>query len=238
VSQSSTIVVTFDVGQTLVDLDLDFLATRLAGRGVHVDVERLTRSAPEAWRTYDTLVEEGAAHPWKQFMHALLTGAGVAEPAPHVDWLYEQQAKHNLWRKPIAPMIDLVRELRAKSVKIAALSNSEGHLADLLAEIELAPLFHAIIDSTRVGVSKPEPRIFEITLEHLGVVPGAGRGSGPTLVVHVGDSWAADVEGALAAGWKAIWYRSRAGTPQNVDPTVPVATNADETRRALSALGV
>ena len=222
-------VVTFDIGQTLVDLDIDFLAARLAQRGVFASAESLRAAVPEAWRRYDALTESGASHPWHALMRTLLTGAGVTDPDPQVDWLYEQQASHNLWRKPIPPMIDLVRELRGKGVAIAALSNSEGHLAELLADIELAPLFDAIIDSGRIGIAKPDPRIFALTLEQLAVEPG--------VVVHVGDSWAADVEGALAAGWHAIWYRSRSSSAQ-ADPRVPVATNADETRAALSSFGV
>jgi len=135
----------------------------------------------------------------------------------------------NLWRKPIPAMVDVVRDLRARGVALAALSNSEGHLAELLVEIGLAPLFDAIIDSGRVGIAKPDPRIFTLTLEALGVTP--------TVIVHVGDSWAADVEGALAAGWNAIWYRSRPSKGTG-DPRVPIATNAAETRAALSSFGV
>jgi putative hydrolase of the HAD superfamily len=222
-------VVTFDIGQTLVDLDLDFLARRLGERGVSVSVHALRTAAPEAWRHYDALTEAGAIHPWHQLMQRLLSGAGVEQPDPHVAWLYEQQARHNLWRAPIAPMVALVRELRGRGVAIAALSNSEGHLAELLDEIELAPVFDAIIDSGRLGIAKPDPRIFELTLEELDVQPD--------VVVHVGDSWAADVEGALGAGWHAVWYRSRASA-QRGDPRVPIATNADETRAALSLFGV
>jgi putative hydrolase of the HAD superfamily len=222
-------VVTFDIGQTLVDLDLDFLAARLGQRGVCVSAEALHEAAPAAWKHYDARTEAGASHPWHELMRTLLTGAGVREADPHVDWLYEQQATKNLWRRPIPPMIDLVRELRGRGVAIAALSNSEGHLADLLHEIELAPLFDAIIDSGRVGIAKPDPRIFALTLDELDIKPD--------VVVHVGDSWAADVEGALAAGWNAIWYRSRASAAQG-DDRVPIARDAAETRSALSSFGV
>ena len=223
-------VVTFDIGQTLVDLDLDFLAVRLGQRGTSaVSAEALRKAMPAAWQTYDALTAAGASHPWHELMRVLLTGAGIADAEPLVSWLYEQQATHNLWRKPIPPMIDLVRELRARGVAIAALSNSEGHLAELLEEIELAPLFDAIIDSGRVGIAKPDPRIFAHTLQQLAIKPD--------VVVHVGDSWSADVEGALAAGWRAIWFRSRPSDSPG-DPRVPVARDAAETRAALSLFGV
>lgn len=224
-----TSVVTFDIGQTLVDLDLGFLARRLGERGYRVSVADLEAAMAPAWRHYDALVEDGASHPWHELIGMLLTGVNIAQPESLVDWLYEQQATHNLWRKPIDPMVGLVRELRGRGIRIAALSNSEGHLAELLAEIGLAPLFDAIIDSGRVGVAKPDPRIFTHTLEVLAVEPD--------VIVHVGDSWSADVEGALAAGWNAIWYRSRASMARR-DPRVPIASDADETRAALSSFGV
>lgn len=221
--------VTFDIGQTLVDLDLDFLAVRLGQRGRSVAVSDLHAAVPDAWRRYDALTESGASHPWHELMRTLLTGAGLEQPEALVDWLYEQQVSHNLWRKPIESMVEVVRELRGKGVMIAAVSNSEGGLHDLLAEIELAPLFDAIIDSQRVGIAKPDPGIFEHTLNVLG--------TRPAVKVHVGDSWAADVEGALAAGWNAIWYRSRASATKG-DPRVPIARDASETRAALSSFGV
>lgn len=232
-----TSVVTFDIGQTLVELDVDFLALRVTQRGLSVSAEALHAALPAAWKRYDALVEEGASHPWHALMETLLTGAGIATPASLVPWLYEQQATHNLWRKPIAPMVELVRELRARGVRTAALSNSEGHLEELLEEIELAPLFDAIIDSGRVGVAKPDPRIFALTLEALGASFDVKPDVKPDVIVHVGDSWSADVEGALGAGWHAIWYQSRASAAKN-DPRVPVAHDADETRAALSSFGV
>src|SRR5687767_1815358 len=104
-------VVSFDIGQTLVELDLDFLAQRLSQRGVSVTADALQQAAPAAWHRYDALIEDGASHPWHDLIGTLLTGAGMTDVGPLVDWLYEQQEICNLWRKPIAPMIELVHEL-------------------------------------------------------------------------------------------------------------------------------
>ena len=49
-----------------------------------------------------------------------------------------------------------------------------------------------MLDSGVVGVAKPDPRIFAIALERLGVAA--------EHTIHVGDTPAADVDGAIAAG--------------------------------------
>ncbi|MBV8759913.1 MAG: HAD-IA family hydrolase [Deltaproteobacteria bacterium] len=225
-------VVTFDAGQTLVDLDLDFLARRLGERGVEVTPTRLAAAAPAAWKRFDELNAAGIGHPWKQLMTTLLAGAGADEPAPLVDWLWDEQPRANLWRKPIEPIIALAKELAARGVRTAVLSNSEGGLRALFEEIGLAHEFHAIIDSGVVGIDKPDPRIFAHTLEQLG-----GRAED---AVHIGDSWTADIIGALGAGWRgAIYYPSRANqAPAAVPARAVVARDADEMRRALTAFGI
>src|SRR4029453_17795860 len=52
--------------------------------------------------------------------------------------------------------------------------------------------------SEETGMSKPDPRIFQIALDRLG--------RRADEVVMVGDSWAADVLGARAAGIRGIWF--------------------------------
>ncbi len=224
-------VVTFDAGQTLVDLDLDFLVRRLAERGVSASVEGLQRAAPAAWVRYDELTAAGRGHPWKELMATLLEGAGVRDATALAQWLWDEQPRANLWRKPIAPMIALAKELKDRGVTVAVLSNSEGGLADLFEEIGLAPLFVTIVDSGRVGIEKPDPRIFAHALAQVG--------GDAAHAVHIGDSWSADIVGALGAGWRAIYYPSRAANaPEMTDPRIRVARTADDARAALSAFGI
>jgi putative hydrolase of the HAD superfamily len=54
-----------------------------------------------------------------------------------------------------------------------------------------------VIDSAVVGVAKPDPAIFYLALDALGVPPGG-------TVLHVGDSLRYDVAGALAAGLQPV----------------------------------
>lgn len=208
----------------MIDLDLAFLARRLAERGVAVEISALAAAAPAAWEHYDALVDPAGSHPWRELMTALLAGAGVAgdRVGPLVDWLWSEQPRANLWRAQVPGMVALARELTGRGARVAILSNSEGRLAELLAEIGIADAFAAIIDSGRVGIEKPDRRIFDHALAVLGATrPG----------IHIGDSWPADVAGALGAGWRAIWFGRRA-VPVD-DPRVAVAHDAAGVRAAL-----
>lgn len=209
----------------MIDLDLAFLARRLAERGVTVDTVALAAAVPAAWRRYDALVDPAGGHPWRALMATLLDGAGVAAERIDglVDWLWSEQPRANLWRAIVPDMVGLARELAGRGVRVAVLSNSEGRLAELLAEIGIADAFAAIVDSGRVGIEKPDRRIFEHTL----AVLGASRPG-----IHIGDSWPADVVGALGAGWRAIWFGRRAVTVE--DPRVAVAYDAAGVRAILA----
>ena len=200
--------VTFDFGQTLAELDCDFLCTRLRERGVHAESARLNAALPEAWRLYDLHCSgpEGG-HPWQVLMTAILQQAGVESAAIEgtVDWLWTEQPKCNLWRKPIPGMIELVRGVAAGGTKVAVISNSEGRLAQLAAELGWDRDFEVIADSGVLGFAKPAARIFEWSAEALGVSCAE--------IIHIGDSWAADVEGILGVGGRAIWFAGATVAP-------------------------
>jgi FMN phosphatase YigB (HAD superfamily) len=65
-----------------------------------------------------------------------------------------------------------------------------------------SPFLDAIVVSQRVGTIKPHRAIFAAARSALGDPE-------PERILHVGDDWAADVVGALDAGWRAAWIRSR-----------------------------
>lgn len=226
--------VTFDFGQTLAALDAELTAARLAERSLSFDPQRIEVALPDAWRVYDAAIHRGLdTHPWKIFMRALLERAASSPLdeealAGAVDFLWSEQPRKNLWRRPIAGMLELAEDLSDAGVPVGIISNSEGRLAELVAELGWDDRFLVIADSGRLGMDKPGRPIFAWTAERLG--------KPLERIVHVGDSLAADVEGALGAGMGAVWFggdpkRSLAGKAR-------VARDAGEVRRALVEFGI
>ncbi|HUA03563.1 MAG TPA: HAD family phosphatase [Solirubrobacteraceae bacterium] len=102
--------------------------------------------------------------------------------------------------KPNEPMIEYMRELRGRGYKLAICTNNirewEAHWRAMLPVDEI---FDVVVDSAFVGSRKPEPGIYEITLERLGAVPET------TLFI---DDVEVNCEGARKLGIAAIRFRS------------------------------
>jgi HAD superfamily hydrolase (TIGR01509 family) len=220
----------FDFGQTLAELDYEFIGARLGERAVAFDALGAMRGAEHAWQVYGERKADGHALAWRAMMELQLTGGGVAlERATELaGWLWEEQPRKNLWRKPIPGMIELVRELKSAGAPIAIISNSEGFLAELVEELGWADAFDVVVDSGRIGIDKPDPRIFQHACSALGVSPGE--------LLHVGDSWEADVQGALGAGANAVWFDVRHGA-RSLPARVFGADSAASLREVLARLG-
>jgi putative hydrolase of the HAD superfamily len=73
--------------------------------------------------------------------------------------------------KPNRAMIEFVREVRGRGLRTALLTNNvrewEPQWRSKLPEID--ELFEVVVDSAFVGIRKPDPAIYELTLERLGV---------------------------------------------------------------------
>ncbi len=221
--------VSLDFGEVLVRFDESCLCEKLAQRGFQADSGVIAAALPAARAEYDALIATGrASHPWKPFMRALLqlSGAVPGEALDReVDFLFRDQRRCNLWRKPVPGMFELCRELSERAVPVAILSNSEGRAHELAEELGLLRWLRFVMDSGVVGVAKPDARIFRLFAEKMGVHERE--------IVHVGDSLEADVRGAIAAGMRAIWFMGRR---DQAPEGVVVAADASELRVALTAL--
>ncbi len=222
--------VSFDYGQTLAELDCELLAARLDERGVRADADALRVATPSAWQSYNDAKRAGATgkNAWCGFMEALLRGAALEHARELADWLWSEQPGRNLWRKPIAGMVELVRELRGRDVPLAIISNSEGRLLELVQDMGFGEYFGVVVDSGLLEFEKPDRRMFDLAAEHLA--------TNSERLIHVGDSFEADVLGALGAGARAIWFAP--SDERELPAGVKACSDAAEVRQALLELGV
>jgi FMN phosphatase YigB (HAD superfamily) len=93
-------------------------------------------------------------------------------------------------------------ELRARGYALGIASNFDERLVGVCrghAALADLPLF----GSSDVGYSKPHPQFFARVAARLALAPRE--------ILLVGDDWEADFQGALAAGWQAIYIDRAAG---------------------------
>jgi len=72
--------------------------------------------------------------------------------------------------EPNEPLLARYRELRARGIRLAILTNNVREWHDIWrTAFDIDALFELVVDSAFEGTRKPEPRIYEITLERLGL---------------------------------------------------------------------
>ena len=117
--------------------------------------------------------------------------------------------------EPNEPMIDYMRGLRGRGYKLAICTNNvrewEGRWRAMLPVDEI---FDVVVDSAFVGSRKPEPRIYEITLERLGSPAAA------TLFI---DDVEVNCEAARELGIGAIHFRSTGQTIEAIEAALETA---------------
>lgn len=94
-------------------------------------------------------------------------------------------------------MVERIRALRAAGLRTALITNNIREAGDQWrAKVPLDELFDVVIDSSAVGLRKPNPAIFHLALEQLG-------GVDPARAVFL-DDHPGNVAGAEAAGMRAL----------------------------------
>jgi putative hydrolase of the HAD superfamily len=196
--------VLIDVGGVLVLPDHDRIAGALGRAGVHVDRSRLDRAHYAGVAALDEFTE-GDRDIWVRYNRAYARACKAPDDAldEAIEHLLNEFATGAVWSRVVPGAVDALRELTALGVQLAIVSNADGDTEQRLRDFGIAQVgpgpgveINAILDSTVVGVAKPDPRIFELALDALDV-------SGERAI-HVGDTPGADVDGARAAGVRPV----------------------------------
>ena len=200
-----------DAGNTVIFIDHARVSAWLSAHGLSASAESLIAAEGEAKR----LQETGELHPfvwagqdapgargWGGMVGTTIARAGVGAEAVEslLPALWKEHVRWNLYTRVPEGLGEALDTMRSLGVRVAIVSNSEGMLEGLFAALGIDEHFDAVLDSGKLGVEKPDPRIFEAALTRFGVP--ASR------ALHLGDTYATDVLGARAAGIRAALIES------------------------------
>ena len=130
---------------------------------------------------FDYLVAQGATH--------LAVGNKAAEIA---EGCYSQVLE------TLKTTCGIVEEL-SKNRPTVLVTNFYGNMPVVLKEFSLEKYFDTIVESSVVGIRKPDPRLFALGVEALGL-PAED-------IVVIGDSYRKDIAPARSLGCKAVWLK-------------------------------
>lgn len=153
----------------------------------------------DRYRTDDTFwtSDERAADVWTGMYVLLCRRLGIPdeEAAPLARAVYDAFGEAARWKAypDVAPAFE---RLRSRGVRVGIISNWDTRLEGILHGLGLGGSIDTIVSSAVVGLHKPDPRIFELACERLGVAP--------QRCAHVGDHLYADVLGARAVGMRPV----------------------------------
>jgi putative hydrolase of the HAD superfamily len=197
----------FDAGNTLLRMDYPAVAAELARHGVRVTAGDVQHAE---WRARVRLDEEVLARlgadgsteslsTAARYIQFVLEGLDIRDEAVHralADWRQIYNRPVGLWCTAEPGADVALTRLRAAGLGVGVISNSNGSVRTALDAAGLARHLDFVLDSSLVGVEKPDPRIFTLALGEAGLVAGEA--------VYVGDLYSIDVRGARQAGLEAI----------------------------------
>jgi putative hydrolase of the HAD superfamily len=188
----------FDFGGTLAFLDYELLAREFSGPGRKLDALALEYAEYQGRATLDRFMmgdrTDDVNGGYVEFFRGWMQAAGIpGEEILELGVRFQQiHREATLWRVVRPGTFETLERLKSQGFKLAVVSNAEGQVEGDAKRFGLAPFFDTIIDSHIVGVVKPNPRIFQIALERLGIAPHEAR--------FAGDIYSIDMVGARAAG--------------------------------------
>ncbi len=208
-----------DAGGVMIFPSPDLLLPPLRTVGVQPSVADLARAHYRAMADCDQPDREAPdGQWWREYLRDFVAACGV--PLPEVDTLAADivgLTQGFSWTHVGPGVTEALRGIAALGLPLGIVSNSTGEVeetlrrrtcvtpattppsATSLAAGGFGTEVGVVIDSAVVGVSKPDPAIFAVALEALGI-PDAER----STVMHVGDSLRYDVTGAIAAGVRPV----------------------------------
>jgi 2-haloacid dehalogenase len=113
---------------------------------------------------------------------------------------------------PFPEVPDVLHRLKVAGLRMAVLSNGSPPMLDaVVAGANLGGVFDAVLSVEEVGVYKPDPAVYQLAVDRLGVASGA-------ITFQSSNAW--DAYAASAFGMKVVWC-NRYGQPRERLPGAP-----------------
>lgn len=103
----------------------------------------------------------------------------------------------------------LILQALSEHHKLALVTNFYGNMGTVLKEFQLDEFFETVTESAVAGVRKPDPQIFILAAQQLGIQPSEA--------VVVGDSYDKDIQPAKQAGFHTVWLKGEGWTEAPAD---------------------
>lgn len=103
--------------------------------------------------------------------------------------------------------------------KLVLVSNFYGNIQTILKDFHLMDCFADIVESSVVGVRKPDPAIYQLGVDAIGL--------NAEQVLVVGDSFSKDMVPAKKVGCKAVWLKGEGWGGEVTDDSLPDAIITD-----------
>jgi putative hydrolase of the HAD superfamily len=196
--------IVFDAGHTLLEMDYAELTSHLRARGHDLDeatvmnAERRARMRLDVERASQATRERTGEGRYVRYLVEYLGITDDAERRAIAEWRRVFNAPIGLCRRADAGAASALQHGRDQGLVVGVISNSNGSVQRALEEADLAKHLAFVIDSSVVGIAKPDPAIFMLGLRAAGTTPAE--------TLYVGDSYFVDVVGARKAGLGAVLF--------------------------------
>jgi putative hydrolase of the HAD superfamily len=155
-------------------------------------------------------MEDNGRIPKEQLYPAFVTAMGIPGVGP--DGLLEDYRRYYPECAVLNPGArETIAAIRAEGRRTGVISNGNARVQlAKLAATGLRELLDTVVVSEAVGLRKPDPAIFRLATENLGIAPDQA--------LFVGDNPEVDIVGAAGAGLQTAWFRNGLTWPTGLLP--------------------
>lgn len=164
------------------------------------------------WCRYRLRYEEDGRLFWQLIVEE---ATGCKDPALLED-LYEYYITPQAWHIGDPEAGKALKAIRRAGIKLAVVSNFDTRLRPLMRALQCYEWFDAVVVSAEVGAEKPNPAIFRVACEALGVRCSE--------TLHVGDDRRNDIVGASLAGCDSLHWGTEINSFSEIAGKLGVST--------------